>query len=615
MGAGSRAGSSPPLRRSGFAGINLTPAPGHLTICTPMRHLLTIGTLLLCSSAGFGCGSAPQGNEAERPWVTARFALTGGECVEHENQDTQFPSNADRVVTRVSGFSDPELGSVVESISAGSQNAAGEITIEKLPEGDDLVLEMSACLGTQTTWTGQSRGLAVEIGQETYVDVFLTPVDEVACLGQPGDANQLPNPHMFATSSPVDERSVWLIGGFASYDDDASERRLDAGSWVSVYDVPTASVTAYARLAAARAMAAASRMPDGRTIVAGGTKSIRLLSPGQPPLWPGLSGPPSPSIEILSPGSDSTVAGPEVELSELPACVGVEGGKIVCVGGLQPSGELSKKAWVIDHKDVTTFQFPDGRYGATVVAAQDGSGALVWGGHIGAPTPNAAMWVSLGEQPSAQPLVLNPPLEPYEAVPLFASGAALPAIGDAGPRFLVLGGSDAADGTLPHSLSAQTARATLIVVNALSGTAKRYPIELGDVGANPELRNNLRRFAGQVVPLGQERFWLVGGVTAFAWDVACEVDNPCFQRDSIVFRLDHEPVANPDLAQILEERTFDLNAGPFGMTALPLYDDSWLVLGGMQSVTEAPFLSTDAALVRHNTEADDLCSIEQELIE
>ena len=580
-----------------------------------MRHLLTIGALLLCSATAVACGSASQESDAERPWITARFALTGGQCVEHENQDTQFPSDADRVVTRISGFADPDLEPVVQSISAGSQNAAGEVTIDQLPQGDDLVLEIAACSGTQTTWTGESRGLAVEIGQETYVDVFLTPVDEVACLGQPGDANQLPSPHMFAASSPIDERSVWLIGGFASYDDDASERRLDGGTWVSVYDVPTAKVSAYARLTAPRAMAAASLLSDGRTLVAGGVSTIRLFAPDQPPLWPGLSGPPSPAVEILSPGSDTTVAGPDIELSELPACAGVDGGKIVCVGGLEPNGDLSLNAWVIDHQDVTTFEFPNGRYGATVVASLDGTGALVWGGHIGAPSANAAMWVSTGEQPSVHSLVLEPPLEPGAAVPLFASGVALPTVGDEGLRFVVLGGSDAADGTLPHSLSAQTVRATLVVVDVLYGTAKRYPIELGDGDANSEIGNNLRRFAGQVVPLGQERFWLLGGVTAFVYDVACEVDTPCFQRDSVVFRLDHDLVAAPGLPRLIEEKSFDLDAGPFGMTGVPLYDDSWLVLGGMQSVTEAPFISMDAALVRHASEDDELCSAVLEPIE
>lgn len=580
-----------------------------------MRHHLTIGTLLVCSAGALGCGLEPGESGDARPWVTARFALTGDQCVEHENQDSQFPSNADRVVTRVSGFAESDIAPVVQSVPAGSQNAAGEITVEALPEGSDLVLEVAACSGTQATWSGESRGLSVEIGQETYVDVFLTPVEEVACLGQPGDASHLPSPHMFAATSPMDERTVWLIGGFSSYDDDASERRLDAGSWVSVYDVPTAKLSAYASLSAPRAMAGATLMPDGRTIVAGGVTSIRLLAPGQPPLWPALSGPPTPAIEILTPGSVTTVPGPALELTELPACIGVSGGQIACVGGLEPNGDLSRKAWVIDHQDVSTFEFPDGRYGATVVAAEDATGVLVWGGHVQAPSTNAAMWISMGEQPSAQPLVLHPPLASDAAVSLFASGVALPAAEDGSPRFLVLGGSDAADGTLPHSLAAQTARATLVVVNPLSGTAKRYPIELGDGRADSEIGNNLRRFAGQAVPLGQDRFWLIGGVTAFAWDVACEVDNPCFQRDSVVFRLDHGGAGATGSPTLFHEESFDLNAGPFGMTGVPLYDDSWLILGGMQSVTEAPFISMDAALVRHNSEAEGLCSIDPDLLE
>ena len=46
------------------------------------------------------------------------------------------------------------------------------------------------------------------------------------------------------------------------------------------------------------------------------------------------------------------------------------------------------------------------------------------------------------------------------------------------------------------------------------------------------------------------------------------------------------------------------------MTGVSLYDGSWLVLGGMQSVTEKPFISRDAALVRHGSALNDLCSLE-----
>jgi len=48
------------------------------------------------------------------------------------------------------------------------------------------------------------------------------------------------------------------------------------------------------------------------------------------------------------------------------------------------------------------------------------------------------------------------------------------------------------------------------------------------------------------------------------------------------------------------------------MTGVPLYDQSWLVLGGMQSVTEEPFISKDAALVRHSSGLDDLCILDED---
>ena len=114
------------------------------------------------------------------------------------------------------------------------------------------------------------------------------------------------------------------------------------------------------------------------------------------------------------------------------------------------------------------------------------------------------------------------------------------------------------------------------------------------------------------MPLADDRVWLMGGVTAFAWDVACEVDNPCFQRDSVVFRLETGAGAGGSGLLLAEDESFDLEMGPFGMTGVSLYDGSWLVLGGMQSVTEQPFISVDAALIRHRSGGDDLCAADLE---
>ena len=114
-----------------FQPINLTRDPATHTICKRMRIFMTIGIALWTTAVGFGCAESSSSPSDDRPWLTARFALTGAQCVEHENQDTQFPSDADRVVARVSGFSDPTLPPIIQTIPAGSQNAAGEVVIDQ----------------------------------------------------------------------------------------------------------------------------------------------------------------------------------------------------------------------------------------------------------------------------------------------------------------------------------------------------------------------------------------------------------------------------------------------------------------------------------------------------
>jgi hypothetical protein len=216
-------------------------------------------------------------------------------------------------------------------------------------------------------------------------------------------------------------------------------------------------------------MAAAVALPDGRVLVAGGVSNLSLkhVTTGElPPLWPSGSAAPTPSVEILDPTGGDGVPGPDADLPALPTCVGSPSAKIICVGGVEPSESLSSGAWVIDDTVAHEFDLEAGRYGATVVATGDGKGAFVWGGQIGGGLQKQGLWVSLGDDPTAEPLtVTDVASEPDTVVPLFASGAELSAAGAGTYRFIVLGGSDAGDESTDHSISAQTARASLFEVN------------------------------------------------------------------------------------------------------------------------------------------------------
>jgi len=531
--------------------------------------------------------------------LTARFALTGDQCVEHENQDTQFPSNADRVVTRVSGYGDLEISPAVHFFEPGSQNAAGEVSIEELEPGEGLTLEMAACSGVETTWVGESRALDVSIGQELYVDLFLTPVDAVACLGGPSDDAILPSAHMFGGSAPRDHRSIWLVAGFETYQE-SPVRELTAGVGVSTYDVPTASLSAIGALQAPRAMAGVVSLQDGRILVAGGTERLALLTAGRPPLWVNDEAAPTPSVEILDTSSSTAAPGPAVTMATLPTCAGSPAGQVVCVGGITPEQEFSSKAWVVDENTAVELDLPTGRYGSTVVTSSDGAGAFVWGGQQDPSIPGQGLWILLGSAPERQPLSLIEDEDPESvSVPLFAAGAQVGSVTPGEYRFVVMGGSDAAVGEQPHSIVAQTARADLYIVNPVSGLVERQPLELGD------LSDDVRRFAAGLVSIGDDRVWLYGGVTSFTWDVACDEQNPCFQTDAVALKL----VTAPQPA-LVETSRLEMTAGAFGLSAAPLYDGSWFVTGGMESLTDAPFISRSAALVRHPRDSDDLCSME-----
>jgi hypothetical protein len=576
-----------------------------------MRPLYSILLAAALSGTLGACAGDADAGDPNRPWLTARFAMTSGgslTCADHENQDTQFPSNADRVVTRVSGYGGPDGAPAVHFFAPGSENAAGEISIDSLPPGESLTLEIAACSGAESTWVGETRELNVEIGAEAYVDVFLTPVDALACVGDPGESDLLTSGHMFGTSAPIDHRRVWLMGGFLSYDSAESERRLQAGKAVSVYDVPTASLSPHKTLLAPRAMAAAVVLPDGRVVVAGGVSSLSLknVTTGLlPPLWPEVDAAPTPSIEILDPTGGDSVPGPAAAMAALPSCAGSPSAKVVCVGGVEPDETLSSSAWVVDDTSAQELDLQEGRFGATVVATGDGKGAFVWGGQIGGDFTKQGIWISLVDTPTPAPLtVIDDPEEPFTVVPLFASGAQLGGSEADSYRFVVLGGSDAAGETTPHSTSAQTARAFLFEVNPNSGFVTREAIAFGG------LEHDIRRFAGQLIPLEDDRFWLLGGVTSFANDFeACPLDNPCFQKHSVVMGLSG---AAPQV--LSEEGRFEIDAGAFGMSAAALYDGSWLISGGLAALVQGndqkSLISKDVALIRHARFGDDLCALD-----
>jgi hypothetical protein len=551
--------------------------------------------LVTCAVAPSCADSAPVGGGLLL--TTAALAP----CVPNENGDFRFPSNADRVVVRATGGhipADAPIVGIFASEGAGNQEQA---VLEDVPAGDGVVIEVVACKGAAPTWGGVTRGLQVLAGNRNNADVFLTPVDAAACIGGKGVAEAdraMQSGHAFAATA-FDGESAYVLGGFDSYD--LAKKELRATNNVDRYSRVQSRFSSLARMQERRAMGAAQIISNDGTIrIIGGVRAITIYTGGdRPPFFPSPESAPSAGIEVYDPATGNPVTGPDSTLPALPALGEAPDGTIVAVGGIEGAETYASGVTVFGATgSIKSFGLPAGRYGAVVLATDDGHALVYGGGATGDPTA-AAVWLDLTASSAASLTDAVVGGVPFMAGGLFVGEDS------AGWHFIILGGGDIMEGAggTQFTAGAATPRAVLVTV-APSGTA----MTTRDLLAGSSLTlAAFRRVAPLVVDLGERGILLGGGLTSLTSDPACPAAGVKDCLPQQLLRLGLDTTAGTLSANGTPE---EASVATLGAGLLALGDASWLLSGGIETLAaEARAIDADAGLLRFGVDDPGMCAL------
>ena len=555
---------------------------GARRVGSPLLSLVLAGAFASAPIAACDGGA----DDAKGGLQITTAALVHADC-SMENDDGVFPSDADRVVIRVTGGAIEAAEPVVASLMAGDLNAAGAGVVDEIPAGSGMTVEVVACEGSTPSWAGITHGVEVTAARETNVDVFLTPTDEVACVGTTS-VKTLVHGHAFAAAWG-DGEAAFVAGGFSDYS--SGQLRLDATDEVESYVRSDSRFIAGTALSSPRAMALTQPLPDGRARLVGGTTRLLLQSGGRP-LDVGADAAPATAFEVYDPAK-GTSEGVGAALAALPAAAALGDGSVIAAGGMSVSGEPVPVAWRLpaDGADATAIEaltLPEPRFGATVIAAGPASAALIWGGLATYDAAAVALWVDAsGDTASVTPLTGTA----ETGISVFASGAWL-GVNDADRHvFVVVGGTDL-DDAVGYTLVASTPRLERITIDADAGTFTSE--SLGDT----DLR--WQRALPALEAVG-DALWTVGGVAAFSGHDACDGAAPCFPGTLPLVALGVDGGVGVDtLGQ-------DLPLGALGAVPVGLGDGSWLIVGGLSGIASGDEVERDAVLIRFGATTESLC--------
>lgn len=561
------------------------------------RPVVTSTLLLVIGTMAPSCAdSSPAGGG-----LTLTTAALG-ECTPNENGDFRFPSNADRVVVRATGGRIPVDTPMVGIFASGTAGNQAQAVLEDVPAGEGVVIEVVACQGADATWGGVTRGVEVLAGNRNNADVFLTPVDAIACIGGKGvieaDDRAMRSGHAFAATA-FDGESAYVLGGFDTYD--FAKKELRATANVDRYARIQSRFSSLARMREPRAMGAAQIISNDGTIrIIGGVRAITIYNGGdRPPLFPSPKGALVAGIEVYDPATGNPVAGPDNTLPALPALGEASDGTIVAVGGIEDTATYASGVTVFGPTgSITSFALPSGRYGAVVLVTDDGHALVYGGGASGDPTL-AAVWLDL---PASKAFPLTEAV--VGGVPFMAGGLFLRE-DVAGWHFLILGGSDIMEdgGGLPFTAGAVTPRAVLVTVAPSGGTMTTRDLL---AGSSLDLAP-FRRVAPLVVDLGASGILLAGGLTSLTSDPACPAPGvkDCLPRQILRLGLD----ATAGTLSVSGAPT-DAPVATFGAGLLALGDASWLLSGGIDKLaTTANAIDLQAGLLRFGVDDPGMCAL------
>lgn len=178
----------------------------------------------------------------------------------------------------------------VERLEDMDDNGRRELAVGDLPTGEFIDLEIrgcgSACSGDEVVTIGRSGPILLEVGERRYVDIAMYELR----TSQPVDRSDPPVPAVFTTATTLADGRVLLAGGFddvEKLDSCPDTLTLPAGEPVCYSMVATDQAYLYepasavftptqGAMLAARGGHTATRLDDGRVLLAGGASRATM---------------------------------------------------------------------------------------------------------------------------------------------------------------------------------------------------------------------------------------------------------------------------------------------------------------------------------------------------
>jgi hypothetical protein len=270
-----------------------------------------------------GCGPTAQEGVALR----VRFASTQ----QAQTDPTGLPLGIHSFkVTAYASEAQDLVAGETECIDLGAADQRVSASLDLEPQdGLVLVAEGFGSPGCSSTaeWMGMAVGVLVEEGRESKVSIYVTRRD----MNLNGTNSDMTEGRAFATATILPKGRVLIAGGFKT---EAGSSQLKATAEAWLYDLGTATCRRINRMSESRALHKALRLSDGRVMLVGGAKELRLnYLPG--------------SIFLLTPIGSVTTAdlfdpedlsftrlGPNQEVTRMIAAAEVlSGDRIVMLGG------------------------------------------------------------------------------------------------------------------------------------------------------------------------------------------------------------------------------------------------------------------------------------------
>ena len=218
-----------------------------------------------------------------------------GPCPTTSGASPEFASEVTALQATIAG---PGIDTpIVAAVTAG-------IGVE-VPAGLDRVIALFGLVADLPAWRAVSRPIEVKAGAETSVDLLLAKIADVSCARTTSLEKRF-----FHTATVLNDGTVLIAGGAHELVDAGATcpncQEASSSTSAVVYSPQTGTFTAVGPLTTPRMFHTATRLPDGRVVIVGGTRTA-LFHPVDAAVDPFPIDPTAPlsTVEVYDPQQKS----------------------------------------------------------------------------------------------------------------------------------------------------------------------------------------------------------------------------------------------------------------------------------------------------------------------